>query len=207
MRAKIGLPPTAVVEDKARRFKWLTWAPWGLAVAAAALTIGFFTQTDPQPPAPIPTTVAKAEPIPRIPVTPAAVRLPLASLVWRGEETNAPDPYPAALAKALEPYRANNYASAIDALQDVAAKFPRRAEGHFYLGVSLLLAGRDGEALTQLEAARSSGDSPIAPEIDWYRAAALRNLGRNQEAEPSLQSLCSAEGIHQKEACSVLSGK
>jgi tetratricopeptide (TPR) repeat protein len=213
MRARIGLPAEPVAEEKVRRAWWLKFAPWVLAAACGAVAIGVWSRTD-QPPRtvagnapPIIDGTKKADPVGRqIPVRPAAVRMPLGSLVWRGEDKTA-DAYPAMLAKALEPYRANRYEEAIAALQGVVEKSPRRAEGQFYLGVSLLLAGRAGDAVDPLQKAMAAGESAVSGEVKWYLAVALHNVGRVNEAAPMLQSVCSGAGEHQKEACAAIGGR
>lgn len=202
MRAKIGLPVEPVPEQA--RPWWAKVAPWVLAAGCAALAVGVWTRISQPTTGVTPTAVVKSGSAQRLPVQPAAVRMPLTSLVWRGEEKKSTDAYPAALAKALEPYGAGKYAEAIAALQPIAAEHPRRAEGHFYLGVSLLMANRDADAITPLENARAALDSPIRSEIDWYLAVALRNSGRTTEAAVLFRSLCDNAGVHQKEACAAL---
>jgi len=199
MRAKIGLPVEAVVVPK--RPWWSIAAPWVLAAGCAVLAIGIWTRLS-QPVGKGAANVAKSEPPRRMPVQAAAVRMPLASLVWRGEENK--DPYPAALGKAFEAYREARYTEAIRELETVTAKFPGRAEGHFYLGVSLLMEGRDAEAIAPMERAKTMGESPVRAEVDWYLAAALRNASRGDEARALFRAVCEKPGTHQKEACTAL---
>ena len=211
IRARIGLPVQALPQPKASAAWWRPLAPWVLAAASAALVIGTWIQIGKKPRSLAenpPLVTKKTAPIPNpIPVRPAAVRLPLASLVWRGDENKVADAYPASLSKALESYREGNYGASVSALEEVTAKYPRRPEAQFYLGVSLLLVGRAADAIAHLENVRTAGESSVSPEIGWYLAAALENAGRKQEAEPLFRSLCNASGIHQKEACSALTAR
>jgi tetratricopeptide (TPR) repeat protein len=212
MRARVGLPVEPVPEEKPRSI-WWKFAPWVLAATCGAVAVGVWIRLDPKssniagntPPI-IEETKKRAPVAAQIPVRPAAVRMPLSSLIWRGEDKGA-DAYPSMLAKALEPYRANRYEDAAAALQRVVDRFPRRAEGHFYLGVSLLLAGRAGDAVAPLEKAMADGESAVSAEVKWYLAAALQNSGRVTEAQSVLRSVCSAAGAHREEACAVLGGK
>lgn len=202
MRARIGLPVQAVPESKSPW--WFRFAPWVLAAGCAALAIGVWSRMDSKPGRELPPPVAKVEPPRPLPVRPAAVRMPLASLVWRGEDNKQQDPYPTELTRALAAYRGARYDEAIPALRAVAVKYPRRAEAQFYLGVSLLMVGRDADAIAPLEGAKAAGESPVSVDVNWYLAIALFHTGRTGESKSLFQSMCAVAGAHQKEACAAL---
>lgn len=72
-------------------------------------------------------------------------------LATRGREDNTK--YLEALADALRPYDQDNFASAITRLEPLAKDHPDRFEPVFYLGASLMMAGRSAEAVPILERA------------------------------------------------------
>jgi hypothetical protein len=124
-------------------------------------------------------------------------------LVWR----DSPRPEEAGdVARALEPYDANDFVEAARRLREAVSRYPQSAAGHFYLGVSDLFLDRDADAAIALEnATRLAKDqSEIQLEARWYLALAYRRLGQTARAAGQLDALCRAEGTRSVVACAGL---
>ncbi|MBI1791645.1 MAG: tetratricopeptide repeat protein, partial [Acidobacteria bacterium] len=147
--------------------------------------------------------VAPPAPAPWIP-GPLPLEKPAApaaeGLIWRGE----PASEEAMLDAALAPYRSGDYPDAIRRLERFVGQHPRSAEGHFYLGVSLLFAGRNPEAAAALERAKALAGKTLAREAAWYLALAWQRQGLIGPALAELRRLCDEPGEHQSAACEAL---
>ncbi len=96
-------------------------------------------------------------------------------LVSRGNTAHTA--YLEALAAALKPYQADDFAAAIELLAPLAGAHPDRFEPAYYLGVSLLLNERARDAVPHLE-----------------RAVTLASAARRDEAERALAAARSMGG-------------
>jgi TolA-binding protein len=180
----------------------LVWnRSWHLAAACAVLVAAgslFVWQSRQRPTAPTPDASSVFH------LEKPSMRAPdKDDLVWRGASRpeEAQD-----LARALEPYDANNFAEAARRLQQVVSRYPQSAAGHFYLGVCDLFLGRDADGATALEnAERLAKDQPdVAREAKWYLAVAYRRLGQNARAAAQLDALCLGGGPRAVQACAGL---
>ena len=127
------------------------------------------------------------------------VDLPPDALVLRG---STPEPYVAALASALQPWRADRFDEAAKRFLVVTQKFPARARGHYHLGASLLLDGRATEAVAPLERARAlATDLTLREAAAWYLAVAFERSGRAALAVQELASICDGGGPRRADAC------
>lgn len=122
------------------------------------------TSTPAPAPAPVPeqTTAALSPAIEKAPVVLSATRV----LVFRNK-TSA-DPFVAAFAAAIEPYKKDDYPEAIARLGALARKYPDADEPPFYLGVSLLMASRPADAVAPLKRAAKGRDAAIAAQARRY---------------------------------------
>lgn len=197
IRGRIGLPPLSEPPRKA----WLWWISVpALAATAATVTVFYMVQPGPQRTPAVaeqkaaPVTVAEL----RLPLTPEPLRASLDSLVWRGEDAKA-DVYASELNEALRAYTGKRYEEAVAALEKLVARNPEASAPRLYLGVSLLMLGRHGDALKALESAREA-----SPSIRWYRAIAYERGGQIEKARAELAAVCAAESPHRKGACEAL---
>ena len=125
-------------------------------------------------------------------------------LVWRG----SPDSGEAEdLARALEPYRTNDFPEAARRLRAFVSRHPLSASGHFYLGVSELLRAAGADAVTALENAErlAKTDADLARETAWYLALAYRQTGQRESAAAKLDALCRGRSVRAGQACAGLS--
>jgi tetratricopeptide (TPR) repeat protein len=131
-----------------------------------------------------------------------AIRAPAATdLLWRGAADSGDD-----LARALEFYRADDFAEAARRLKVLVSSHPESAAGHFYLGVSELFLHRDADAVTTLQAAErlAKDDADLAREAAWYLAFAYRRAGRTERAAAKLDALCRGRSSRAVQACAGL---
>lgn len=136
-------------------------------------------------------------------VAPALVRVPLSSLgPTRGGESATEG---AGLIDALGPYQGGDYARATERLSEWVRVSPMSGEGHFYLGVSQLLAGDPRGAYASLSKAHQLLPASRRREVDWYRAAAEQRSGDVAAARGRLRALCAEAGAYQTEACTAAS--
>ena len=172
--------PAAVVSFPASSTLRRPSYAWPLLAAAATLVLavaGWRLLRDAPPPLP-PAQTAQVAPKPehtsasnvpaieKAPVTVAASR----ALVFRSP--GRADAFLDDFGRAIEPYRSDNFAEAIARLEPLVRKYPAADEPPFYLGVSLLLAGRRAEAVAPLQRAARGRDEAIAAQARKYLAAA-----------------------------------
>jgi hypothetical protein len=189
-----------------------TQGRWALLVAAAVLaTIGltawWSVRTTGRPsappsqaavtpaPRPMPTT-----PVGRWPIDKPDVVLPAATvLVMRGA-----DPSSAALNEALEPYRANDFATAAARLQAFVSAHADSADGWFYLGATRLMLDASGEARAAFEKAEALHAERAHPELEWLLATSEARTGAIESARKRLTELCGTPGANHDRACAAL---
>jgi hypothetical protein len=127
------------------------------------------------------------------------VDLPPDALVLRGSTS---EPYVAALASALQPWRANRFEEAARRFLGMTKKFPDRARGHYYLGASLLMDGRAADAVGPLDRARTlATDRTLRDSATWYLAVAFERSGRAALAVQELAAICRGDGARRADAC------
>jgi tetratricopeptide (TPR) repeat protein len=126
-------------------------------------------------------------------------------LVWRGPTDSGAG---ADLGRALEPYRAGDFAEAARRLTALLDRQPQNPAVLFYLGVSDLFLGADAQAVTALEQAESfvRDDVDLARETAWYLALAYQRTGQIQRATAKLDALCRGGSTRAARACIGLSG-
>jgi hypothetical protein len=184
----------------ARSRKWLWFAIPACAVGAAALFLILFVRREASPPPSLAQPAKAAQPKVVLALEKAAIQLPAAVLVFRrSDEPEAA--YAQELTKALAPYKNDDYGQAIRELEPLARKYSGKAEASFYLGVSLLMAGRAGDAIAWLEKAKMLFAPDRNRDASWYLAVALERTGDSQRAAAGLQDLCRLPGPRQAEAC------
>ncbi len=133
---------------------------------------------------------------------PPTVSAPI-PLVMRGTSENR-ETYLNDLMRALAPYRAGNYAEAAKSLNALAQKYPTSPEVAFYLGVSLLMEGKNADAANTLQRAETLVSGPLGGACQWYRAIADVRSGHAEAAVAPLQDLCNRPGEYQARACAGL---
>ena len=133
-----------------------------------------------------------------------AIRTPATTdLLWRGAtDSGAPED----LTRALESYRADDFAEAARRLRALLNRYPQSAAGHFYLGVSELFLHRATDAVTTLEAAErlAKDDADLAHEAAWYLALAYRQTSQTERAAAKLDALCRGQSAQASRACAGL---
>ena len=89
---------------------------------------------------------------------------------------------------AMEAYQENDFRSAIEQLETISELEPYgAADVKFYLGVSLLLAGRNRDAIAPLEQSVESAVGPLRESSHYYLALAyLKKQPVRNKLSPSL---------------------
>ncbi len=198
-RIRTGLGESAPTFGRSR---W--WLPAAAAVALVAIGSVLVWQTRNTPP-----RIARDVRQPDAPSVfqlekPAIHARAGTDLVWRG----SPDSVEAGdLARALEPYRTNDFAEAARRLRAFVSRHPQSASGHFYLGVSELFRAADADAVTALENGErlAKDDADLARETAWYLALAYRRTGQRERAAGKLDALCRGGSVRAGQACAGLS--
>ncbi|MGE0461172.1 MAG: tol-pal system YbgF family protein [Vicinamibacterales bacterium] len=103
---------------------------------------------------------------------------------------------------AITPYREGRFEDAVASLGRLAATHGNVAEVWFYLGVSQLFADRPGDALASFD--HPGVADAIGDDLLWQRAVALERLGRAEELDAVLRSLCGREGPFRGQACAAM---
>jgi tetratricopeptide (TPR) repeat protein len=150
-----------------------------------------------QPPVAAPATeVAKATPpawqdvpMPKAPYTPPDERP-----VLRGTEPGS------AFERAMAAYQQNHFAAAAEQLEVISRLEPEHAEAHFYWGVSLLLAGRSGDAIGPLKQAVQLNAGAQRASSHYYLALAYLKTNRPQSALAELEAVMEMNERHRAEA-------
>ena len=203
VRNEIGRP--------ARAFVWSRWSQLSAAAACAVLVAAgsmFVWQSRRGPTAAAPSQPGVNVHLPD-PSSVFQLEKPLmgardrVDLVWRG----SPQPEEAGdVARALEPFDANDFVEAERRLKEVVSRYPQSAAGRFYLGVSELFLDRDTDGAIMLENAErlAKDNAELAREAKWYLALAYRRMGQTARAVSQLDALCSATSPRAVQACAGL---
>jgi TolA-binding protein len=132
------------------------------------------------------------------------VKLPAESaLIWRGQSGTEKEKLLADLGAALAFYRKDDYDTAARYLEQFTRQYPDSAEGHFYLGISLIFRERNTEAASALENAKRLAAGPLARDARWYLGLAYQREGKTALALAEWQELCANGGEYQSKACSA----
>jgi hypothetical protein len=183
------------------RLAWLRWAA-PIAAAAVVVVVVAVSRREPSPvsapsdqkPAP-----ADAVPAPRfvLPLDKPEVKLSAAVLTFRGA---ADDDFLEQLTKALDSFRADEYAEADRQLRVLEKQHPV-FDVYFYEGLSRLLLNDAAGALPSLRKAASLADRAFASDVAWYSAVAEERAGHAKEARDLLAGLCGTTNAQSQKAC------
>ena len=172
----------------------------------------------------VPPTVATTAPAPAAaapePATPAAPPLP--PDVWHDafplvpaeihltpEELKATPSTPgmaaaAALARALEPYRAGDHQQAAVELEGVLLDHPDEYRAALYLGVSRLFIDEPQAAIEALRQAQQSTAADVLADAEWYILVGIARLREPDQAEGDARALCDRDGPPAGRACQAV---
>jgi len=134
----------------------------------------------------------------------ATIKTPAAAALAFREGTAAANSFLNDLAKALEPYRNDDYPEAARRLLLQSQKYPSAPEVYYYLGVSRLFLDQNSDALQSLERARRVAGETLRDDVAWYLSLALDRSGRTDDAGHELNALCARAGDYQQKACAAL---
>jgi hypothetical protein len=108
-------------------------------------------------------------------------------LAWRDVEPRPVEP--PEFRKAMESYERDDFSKAADLLGKLVASRPAHAASQFYLGVSLLLLGKAGNARAPLASASRLAEGDLLEEARWYLAIACLKAGDPGAAVPELDAV------------------
>ena len=182
-------------ETNATRHRLARWTAAGALLAAGLVLLVQLRQSS--PPVDDPTRTIPELALRKPELSPAG-----GDLVWRGGDPGAADQ----LARALEPYRQDDYSEAVRTLQAFTSRHPASAAGHFYLGVSRLFAGSVAEAIANLEEADrlAKNDDALSNDTSWYLALAYLRAGHPDRGVARLSATCSGSSARAANACAAL---
>lgn len=123
--------------------------------------------------------------------------------VWRGGGETIPPAAAEEFRLAMQPWARGDYPRAATRLAEFVATHPGLREARFFLGASLLLSGRPGEATVQLAQLVEPGGMSAVPEHRWYFALALLKAGRPEEALQQLDQLLQQGGPYASRAAEL----
>lgn len=193
---------TAAASRSTSRSAWVRWAALGAAaVAMVALAVVVKRSGDtPVPPSSTeqPTVATRsAAPHRVLALDKPEVKLSSAVLTFRGA---GDDEFVAQLTKALDAFRADNYAEADRQLKVLENEHPV-FDVYFYQGLSRLLSNDAAGASAPLQKAASLADRVFAPDVAWYTAIAEERTGQLMAARNRLANLCRTETPRRQQAC------
>ena len=105
---------------------------------------------------------------------------------------------PSDFGEAMAPYIRRDYAAAEAALARYASTHPGDGRAPFYRGVSLLVLGRDAEALGSLESAAAA--TPVPEGAEWYLALARLRSDDVDGALRDLDAVAAAPNRYRRDA-------
>lgn len=126
--------------------------------------------------------------VPKAPYTPPTERV-----ILRGPG--------AAFNRAMALYQQNDFAGAVEQLDPLSElDSDNAAEVKFYLGVSLLMIGRNQDAITPLRQAAQSSVDPRRESCHYYLALAYLKCDYRDQALDELNGVIEANGAHRSAA-------
>jgi tetratricopeptide (TPR) repeat protein len=129
--------------------------------------------------------------IPKAPYTPSSE-----SVVLRNKNK--------AFYHAMAAYQENDFNSAIEQLETISELEPYgMADVRFYLGVSLLLTGRNKDAILPLKESVESAVGPLRESSHYYLALAYLKNNQYQQALAELDATIAMNGKHRADAESL----
>jgi hypothetical protein len=177
-------------------------AAWWLAAAAVILAAGLIAYR-------LATSPVVPEASRRSDVIVAKAPYPLDTgskepILWRGgssDETGAPRDF----GPGMEAYAGGRLEDAARRLASALETTPAHEPSRFYLGVTLLLLERPGEAIDPLQRVAADGTPLLRQEARWYLALASLKAGHTVRAAEILSAIASnPEGPHGAEAAALL---
>lgn len=111
---------------------------------------------------------------------------------------------PAAFETAMASYQKRDYTAAVALLRKVVNAHPDFAPAHFYLGISLLLAGDRKTGIGQLQTIITAGSSDYLERARFYLAKAYIGEHDIPQAEKQLSDLIEQHGDLEKQATILL---
>jgi tetratricopeptide (TPR) repeat protein len=114
--------------------------------------------------------------------------------VWLGAPVGAEGTGDSLFEAGMADYEAGRWEAAAETLERVLAAGADPLPTGFFLGVSRLMAGQPGAAVEALETVIARGESPYLGEARYYRAKALLQLDRGDEALVELEAAETAGG-------------
>ena len=178
---------------------WVRWAALAAAAIVAIVVVVKRTGDTPTPQLPVEQPTVATESAPRflLALEKPEVKLSAAVLTFRGA---GDDDFLAQLTKALDAFRANDFAEADRQLRALEKERPV-FDVYFYEGLSRLLLNDATGAIPPLQKAASLADRAFAPDVAWYTAVAEERAGHVKEARDLLADLCRTANAHSKKAC------
>lgn len=167
----------ALADGRARRRRGGRYGAWVLAAAAALAAVLLVSRER------VPADVARLGAVDQPPVY---LGVPV-----RAEETSADDRF----AAAMRDYAAGDYAAAADGLRAARDAGVDRPPADFFLGTSLLMLGRDAEAVDAFDRVIALGETPYLTEAYFYRAKARLRQGTAAAALADLERAAAGDGI------------
>ncbi len=101
-------------------------------------------------------------------------------------------------------YEAENYAEAVDKLQEFLKTNPDHESAHFYCGVGLLLRGQAEKSERYFQKAERSADPRISEAARWYKALAYVKMEKTEEAAALLKAIIRDGGFYASSGNSLL---
>jgi cytochrome c-type biogenesis protein CcmH/NrfG len=169
-----------------------TWFIAAAAVVTGGIVTALVWQFTTSPPEPAGVSLPRLDK----PALPAR-----GGLVWRGAGTTAAEE----LARALEPFNANDFPESARRLDAFVNRYPENPHGHFYLGVSRLFVGADRDAVVALEQAErlARADADLSGDIAWYLALGYARMNQLERAAGTLDRLCRTQHVLAARACTT----
>jgi cytochrome c-type biogenesis protein CcmH/NrfG len=188
VRAGVADEPSIATKHDVR-----TWFIAAAAVLVGCVATALMWQFTTSPRQPAPVSLPRLEK----PARPAPD-----GIVWRGSAAAEAQ----ALARALEPFDANDFPESSRTLTAFVSRYPQNADGRFYLGVSRLFVGADADAVVALEEAERlvRDDADLTGHIAWYLALAYARVNQVERASGKLDGLCRTQHVRAAQACTTL---
>jgi tetratricopeptide (TPR) repeat protein len=102
--------------------------------------------------------------------------------------------------RAMASYEQNDFAGAIEQLETLSELEPSEGEVNFYLGVSMLLVGRNQDAITPLKRSVKSIDGALHETSHYYLALAYLKTNQPEQATAELDAVIKMNGTYRPAA-------